>query len=109
MGLPNALKDDPLGTYIATHHIILAHAAAAKLYKEKYQVNIIIDLHQLYHSFIYMYLLCNIYSLINSLLQKSQGGKIGISLPCKWYMPHASADPKDFVATKTQLDFTLGW
>ncbi|KNA24562.1 hypothetical protein SOVF_014560 [Spinacia oleracea] len=77
MGLPNALKDDPLGTYIATHHIILAHAAAAKLYKEKYQ--------------------------------KSQGGKIGISLPCKWYMPHASADPKDFVATKTQLDFTLGW
>lgn len=76
MGLPGDLKNDPLGPFIATHHIILAHAAAAKLYKEKYQ--------------------------------KSQGGKIGISLPCKWYMPH-SADPKDFAATKMQLDFQLGW
>lgn len=39
MGLPGDLKNDPLGPFIATHHIILAHAAAAKLYKEKYQVN----------------------------------------------------------------------
>lgn len=38
MGLPGDLKNDPLGPYIATHNIILSHAAAAKLYKEKYQV-----------------------------------------------------------------------
>ncbi|XP_021775935.1 beta-glucosidase 13-like [Chenopodium quinoa] len=76
MGLPSDLQKDPRGSFIATHHIILAHASAAKLYKDKYQ--------------------------------KSQKGKIGISLPCKWFMPH-STDPKDFAASKMQLDFTLGW
>lgn len=76
MGLPEDVKNDPLGPYIATHNIILAHAAAAQVYHDKYQ--------------------------------KKQKGKIGISLPCKWYEPH-SPDPIDVDAARTHLDFMLGW
>ncbi|CAO2829473.1 unnamed protein product [Amaranthus hypochondriacus] len=76
MGLPKEIQDNPLGPYIATHHIILAHAAAAKVYHDKYQ--------------------------------KKQKGKIGISLPCKWFEPYSS-DPTDQVAAQKHLDFMLGW
>lgn len=76
MGLPEDIKNDPLGPYIATHNIILAHAAAAQVYHDKYQ--------------------------------KDQKGKIGISLPCKWYEPY-SMDPMDVDAAKMHLDFMLGW
>uniref|UniRef100_A0A803MAT8 Beta-glucosidase n=1 Tax=Chenopodium quinoa TaxID=63459 RepID=A0A803MAT8_CHEQI len=75
MGLPNDGKSD-LGPFVATHNIILAHAAAAQIYHDKYQ--------------------------------KNQKGKIGISLPCKWYEPH-STNPTDVVAAHRQLDFMLGW
>ncbi|XP_021747831.1 beta-glucosidase 24-like [Chenopodium quinoa] len=74
-GLPNDGKSD-LGPFVATHNIILAHAAAAQIYHENYQ--------------------------------QTQKGKIGISLPCKWYEPH-STNPTDVVAAQKQLDFMLGW
>ena len=38
MGSSNPNPNPATDPYLATHHIILAHAAAAKLYKEKYQV-----------------------------------------------------------------------
>ena len=38
MGLPKEIQNDPNGPYIATHHIILAHAAAAEVYHDKYKV-----------------------------------------------------------------------
>nr|POE53697.1 furostanol glycoside 26-o-beta-glucosidase [Quercus suber] len=37
MGSSNPNPNPATDPYLATHHIILAHAAAAKLYKEKYQ------------------------------------------------------------------------
>ncbi|XP_059655141.1 beta-glucosidase 24-like [Cornus florida] len=37
MGLPQEKKNDPMAPYIATHNIILAHAAATKAYREKYK------------------------------------------------------------------------
>lgn len=76
MGLPKDRVDEPLDPYIATHNIILAHAAAAELYHDKYK--------------------------------SSQKGKIGISLPCKWFEPH-STDPTDVHAAQNHLDFMLGW
>ncbi|XP_057530401.1 beta-glucosidase 12-like isoform X2 [Amaranthus tricolor] len=76
MGLPKEIQNDPNGPYIATHHIILAHAAAAEVYHDKYK--------------------------------KKQKGKIGISLPCKWYEPQSN-DPTDQVAALAHLDFMLGW
>jgi beta-glucosidase len=38
IGMSNPNANPVTDPYLATHHIILAHAAAAKLYKEKYQV-----------------------------------------------------------------------
>uniref|UniRef100_A0A2N9G822 Uncharacterized protein n=1 Tax=Fagus sylvatica TaxID=28930 RepID=A0A2N9G822_FAGSY len=37
IGMSNPNANPVTDPYLATHHIILAHAAAAKLYKEKYQ------------------------------------------------------------------------
>lgn len=37
-GLPKEFPHNSLDPYIATHNIILAHAAAAKVYHDKYQV-----------------------------------------------------------------------
>ncbi|KAL2934460.1 Non-cyanogenic beta-glucosidase, partial [Bienertia sinuspersici] len=39
MGFPSELKTEPYAPLIATHHIILAHSAAAKLYQEKYKTS----------------------------------------------------------------------
>jgi beta-glucosidase len=38
IGMSNPNANHVTDPYLATHHIILTHATAAKLYKEKYQV-----------------------------------------------------------------------
>ncbi|ERN17026.1 beta-glucosidase 22 isoform X2 [Amborella trichopoda] len=62
--------------YIVTHNELLAHAAAARLYKDKYQA--------------------------------TQGGSIGISIYCFWYVPYTNSS-SDVAATQRALDFNSGW
>ncbi|KAJ6804219.1 beta-glucosidase 12-like [Iris pallida] len=62
--------------YIVGHHILLAHAAAVDLYRNKFQ--------------------------------KTQNGKIGITLDCNWMVPYS--DSKSNVdAFERGLDFVFGW
>ncbi|XP_042502235.1 beta-glucosidase 13-like [Macadamia integrifolia] len=62
--------------YLVGHHLLLAHAAAVKLYREKYQ--------------------------------KSQKGKIGITLNSHWMVQYTDHH-FDIVAAQRALDFMYGW
>ncbi|KAK2968303.1 hypothetical protein RJ640_016235, partial [Escallonia rubra] len=65
--------------YIVTHYQILAHTAAARLYRTKYKI-----------------------------LQPIQKGMIGITLVTNWMVP-ASNSSSDIRASRRALDFSLGW
>ncbi|XP_056169441.1 beta-glucosidase 12-like isoform X2 [Syzygium oleosum] len=68
--------DSGIEPYLVSHYQLLAHAAAVKLYRDKYQ--------------------------------KSQKGKIGITLVSQWMVPYSSAKQNKNAASRA-LDFMLGW
>ncbi|KAB5520202.1 hypothetical protein DKX38_024521 [Salix brachista] len=95
--------------YIVTHHLLLAHATAVKVYKEKYQVR------KSYKSVarLIAHFTKAFSVLINFVIDKishqtCQGGKIGITLVSHWFEPYSSSE-SDRMATKRSLDFMLGW
>ncbi|KAJ6803992.1 beta-glucosidase 12-like [Iris pallida] len=62
--------------YIVGHHILLAHAAAVDLYRNKFQ--------------------------------KTQNGKIGMTLDCNWMVPYSDSKSNGD-AVERGLDFVFGW
>jgi beta-glucosidase/6-phospho-beta-glucosidase/beta-galactosidase len=62
--------------YQAAHNLLLAHAHAVNVYRQKYQ--------------------------------KSQKGRIGLTLNTNWIEPH-SDDPRDIATAQRGMDFSLGW
>lgn len=99
MGSSNSNPKPTTEPYLATHHIILAQAAAAKLYKEVYQVVPKLKVTRR----MVLFSLC--YKL---LLKATQGGEIGISLICQWFEPHPQHH-HDKDAAERAVDFLLGW
>ncbi|XP_019070593.1 beta-glucosidase 12-like isoform X2 [Solanum lycopersicum] len=68
--------DSATEPYIVAHNLLLAHATAVKLYRQKYQ--------------------------------KTQKGKIGITLVTHWFVPKIKT-PLGLGAPQKALDFFLGW
>ncbi|KAB2609159.1 beta-glucosidase 24-like [Pyrus ussuriensis x Pyrus communis] len=77
--------------YIAAHNLILAHAAVAKLYREKYQVKF-----------------KGLKLSLNVIFQEEQKGEVGIVLAATYFAP-SSTSQEDKAAAKRLFDFTLGW
>ncbi|KAI3944825.1 hypothetical protein MKW92_051922 [Papaver armeniacum] len=75
--------------YDASHNIILSHAAAAKLYKQKYRSGM--------NSPTYLYS-----------LHAAQGGEVGISIVGQWFVPHSDSS-RDKEAAERANDFMVGW
>lgn len=93
--------------YIAAHHIILAHATAVKLYRERYQVKLIettfisIQSSKLIEGILIKFFL-------NVILQVEQNGEIGIVLATKYFKPYSNSQ-EDRAAAERLFDFYLGW
>ncbi|KAK2975466.1 hypothetical protein RJ640_028572 [Escallonia rubra] len=87
--------DSSIEPYLVGHNLLLAHAAAAKLYKEKYQVSRyrILDL---------------ILPRLCLCVQASQKGKVGITNICHWMVPFSHAKHHRRAAQRS-LDFMCGW
>ena len=88
--------------YIVGHHQLLAHAAAARLYKQKYQVTNQPAL-RCNASMNGQMIDTNVYEM-----QAVQKGKIGITLVSNWYVPFSSSN-SDKAAARRAVDFMLGW
>ncbi|XP_059627323.1 beta-glucosidase 12-like [Cornus florida] len=71
--------------YLVTHYQLLGHAAVVKLYKEKYQVTLILKFYN-----------------------TSQKGKIGITLVSTWLVAYSNSS-LDGRAAVRGLDFMFGW
>lgn len=94
--------------YIVTHNMLLAHSAAVKIYRTKYQVRL---------------RLCSVLNIIalniiavsswiiqtlENKLQGKQEGSIGIALVVNWMVPYSNS-LLDQQATQRAIDFRIGW
>jgi len=91
--------------YIVSHHQLLAHAAAVRVYKTKYQV----CCYFVKNHFFYQFKLCSKTNTFwNVHVQESQKGLIGITLVCNWFIPFS--DTKfDQKAAERSVEFMYGW
>ncbi|KAL4323876.1 hypothetical protein GQ457_11G028480 [Hibiscus cannabinus] len=88
--------------YIAIHNLLLAHATAARLYKDKYQVTIMPQ------NFIGWNMNFGFLKWLNLGQQAEQGGVIGMSNVAQYYEPY-SYTLADRKAARRAMEFDLGW
>lgn len=89
--------------YLVTHHLILSHATAAKLYRNKYQV-----CSCYYWASKFGYIFNPQKHSIVLPLQGSQKGIIGITADTVWQVPKYQTDSNRKAASRA-LDFYIGW
>ncbi|CAK7325990.1 unnamed protein product [Dovyalis caffra] len=94
--------------YLASHHQILAHAAAVSIYRSKYQtlINVVKEGSCSSQAFVLPQQLTN--ELVKKKEFDKQGGQIGMVVDCEW--AEASSNKiEDKIATVRRLEFQLGW
>ncbi|TXG55761.1 hypothetical protein EZV62_017074 [Acer yangbiense] len=77
--------------YLVTHHLILSHAYAVKLYRDKYQ-----------------FLISNFFFFLDFNFKTSQKGIVGITVDCRWQVPKFQTVSSRKAAFRA-LDFEFGW
>ena len=96
--------------YIAGHHLLLAHASAARLYKKKYQVPLPkhITPERTYTRKETAKKMVTVITVSGVMLQAKQHGFIGINVFAYWFAPLTNTT-EDITATQRAKDFYLGW
>jgi beta-glucosidase len=93
--------------YIVGHNSILAHAAAVKLYREKYQVQAN-QIEQPTPRQLNLLVIDLSFFATRSIMQATHKGVVGINVYSFWSYPFWQ-NPADLAATQRSLDFMIGW
>jgi beta-glucosidase len=98
--------------YIAAHHLLLSHASAVSLYRDKYKVSLSLSLFRQSVLSDFQQQTKNGSSrrarTESIVMQATQGGHIGITLLGWWHEP-ATNTSQDAAAATRMNDFHIGW